>query len=206
LYRDRRDAGVQLAERLASVQLHQPVVLAVPRGGVEVGREVARALGAELDLALVRKLRHPMQPELAIGAVGEGGTVVIDDRTAAGVDRDALQREIETRQGELGERSDLYRQAKSSVDIADRDALLVDDGVATGSTMQAAVEVTRRRGARRVIVALPVAPPQAVDRLKESADEVVCLMAPSDFAAVGQFYQQFDQVDDDEVVQTLRET
>jgi len=206
MFQDRRDAGRRLGERLADMHFERPVVLAIPRGGVEVGVETARAINAELDVALVRKLRHPAQPELAIGAVGEEGEPYVNERTAVGLDREAIDHEVRQRREELQERSSRYREAKSVASLEGRDAILVDDGVATGSTMEAALRVTRARGPRRVIVALPVAPPAAVDRLSGEADEVVCLDAPESFAAVGQFYERFDQTTDEQVVQLLHES
>lgn len=205
MFTDRAAAGRALAEALSGRSLTRPIVLAAPRGGVPVGAEIARALRCELDVVLVRKLRHPWQEELAVGAIGEASAIVLNERIAKSVDRESLKREIERQCVELAARSERYRAIRPAADLTGRDVILVDDGVATGATMQAAIDVVRQRGAGRILVALPVAPADTLDRLKRAADEVVCLEAPTVFQSVAQFYETFSQTSDDEVVALLRE-
>jgi predicted phosphoribosyltransferase len=183
------------------------VVLGVPRGGVVVAAEVARALGAELDIAVPRKLRAPHNPELAVGAVAEDGSVYVDERvaTSLGVPPEYLQQEAAWQLEEIRRRLEAYRQGRPACELAGRTVVLVDDGIATGSTMVAAVRSVRRRGAARVVVAVPVAPPEAVRRLRVEGCEVVCAREDPLFVAVGQFYEDFTQVSDEEVQALLRE-
>ncbi|MFF0450001.1 phosphoribosyltransferase family protein [Streptomyces sp. NPDC004609] len=204
-FEDRRDAGWQLAARLEHLKGTGVVVLGLPRGGVPVAAEVAETLGAPLDVCLVRKLGVPYQPELGMGAIGEGGVRVINDemvRTArvtqeelAGVE--AREREI------LESRARQYRGGRAPAGLADRTVLIVDDGVATGSTARAACRIARARGAARIVLAVPVAPRDWAVRLGSDADELVCPHTPRDFHAVGQFYADFSQTDDEEVVACL---
>ncbi|WP_405682280.1 phosphoribosyltransferase family protein [Streptomyces sp. NBC_00057] len=207
-FMDRRDAGRQLAARLAHLKGAEVVVLGLPRGGVPVAAEVAEALGAPLDVCLVRKLGVPFQPELGMGAIGEGGVRVINDdvvRTAH-ITPDELA-EVEAREREVLERrAQRYRGGWEPIGLEGRTVLVVDDGVATGSTARAACRVARARGAARIVLAVPVAPHDWIARLGEEADELICLHAPRNFFAVGQFYTiDFCQVDDDEVVACLEE-
>lgn len=210
MFRDRRHAGAVLGEL---VRRHLPpdggavVVLGVPRGGVVVAAEVARALGAELDIAVPRKLRAPHNPELAVGAVAEDGSVYVDERvaTSLGVPPEYLQQEAAWQLEEIRRRLEAYRQGRPACELAGRTVVLVDDGIATGSTMVAAVRSVRRRGAARVVVAVPVAPPEAVRRLRVEGCEVVCAREDPLFVAVGQFYEDFTQVSDEEVQALLRE-
>jgi predicted phosphoribosyltransferase len=183
------------------------VVLGVPRGGVVVAAEVARALGAGLDIAVPRKLRAPHNPELAVGAVAEDGSVYVDERvaTSLGVPPEYLQQEAAWQLEEIRRRLEAYRQGRPACELAGRTAVLVDDGIATGSTMVAAVRSVRHRGAARVVVAVPVAPPEAVRRLRVEGCEVVCAREDPLFVAVGQFYEDFTQVSDEEVQALLRE-
>ncbi len=203
-FRDRSDAGRRLAVLLSERGLDHPLVLAVPRGGVAVAAPIAERLAGELDVALVKKLRHPDQPELAIGAVGEDGDVVLNRSAAEEVGAEYLEREREERLRELREQSRAIRDVRPAADIAGRDVILVDDGAATGSSIMAAAEVVQRRGPRRLLIALPVAPPSVVRRLAAVADDVVCALAPPVLYAVGQFYDRFDQVEDAEVVRLLQ--
>ncbi|WP_415947174.1 phosphoribosyltransferase family protein [Streptomyces sp. KLOTTS4A1] len=206
-FMDRRDAGRQLADRLAHFEGSEVVVLGMPRGGVPVAAEVAGALGAPLDVCLVRKLGVPYQPELGMGAIGEGGVRVINDDVvrAAQVTADELSR-VEARERDVLERrARRYRGGRAPVAIEGRAVLLVDDGVATGSTARAACRIARARGAARIVLAVPVAPHDWTARLGGDADEFVCLHSPRNFHAVGQFYIDFSQTDDDEVVACLQE-
>ncbi|MFE7812276.1 phosphoribosyltransferase family protein [Streptomyces sp. NPDC057433] len=206
-FRDRRDAGRQLAARLGHLKGTEVVVLGLPRGGVPVAAEVAEALGAPLDVCLVRKLGVPFQPELGMGAIGEGGVRVINDdvvRTAR-VAPDELTR-VEAREGEVLEnRARRYRGGREPVGTEGRTVVVVDDGVATGSTARAACRIARARGAARIVLAVPVAPHDWASRLGGDADELVCPHTPWDFSAIGQFYSDFSQTDDDEVVACLEE-
>jgi len=209
---DRADAGRQLADRLAD-QLTRSgdlagadvVVVGLPRGGVPVAFEVARALGAPLDVIVVRKLGVPVQPELAMGAVGEGGTRVLDDDVLRG----ARVTEAELRAGEAAARHELetraltFRAVRPRVDLAGRIVVIVDDGMATGSTARAACQVARAAGAARIVLAVPVAPADAAARLGPDADEVVVVTSQPRFHAVGQAYVDFRQVTDHEVVELL---
>lgn len=203
-FHDRTHAGRLLAERLAGLHFNDPVVLAVPCGGLAVGGAIAQALHAELDVLLVRKLRHPLQPELAIGAVGEGAEPILNERACRGLDRHTIECEIVRREREVKERLACFRSIRPAATLHDRDVILVDDGVATGATIEAAVEIVQRRRPGRLIVALPVAPAACLDRLGELADEVVCLEAPEDFSAVGQFYTEFTQMDNETACDLLR--
>ncbi|MGW2085164.1 phosphoribosyltransferase family protein [Streptomyces sp. NPDC001880] len=205
-FMDRRDAGRQLAARLAYLKGAEVVVLGLPRGGVPVAAEVAEALGAPLDVCLVRKLGVPVQPELGMGAIGEGGVRVINDdvvRTAH-ITPDELA-EVEAREREVLEsRARRYRGGREPIGLEGRRVLMIDDGVATGSTARAACRVARARGAARIVLAVPVAPHDWTARLGEEADELICLHTTRDFFAVGQFYRiGFSQADDDEVVACL---
>ncbi|MEU3175871.1 phosphoribosyltransferase family protein, partial [Streptomyces sp. NPDC007000] len=204
-FRDRRDAGRQLAARLGHLKGTEVVVLGLPRGGVPVAAEVAEALGAPLDVCLVRKLGVPFQPELGMGAIGEGGVRVINDdvvRTAR-VAPDELTR-VEAREGEVLEnRARRYRGGREPVGTEGRTVVVVDDGVATGSTARAACRIARARGAARIVLAVPVAPHDWASRLGGDADELVCPHTPWDFSAIGQFYSGFFQTGDDEVVACL---
>lgn len=205
-FRDRQDAGRQLAEELDHLRDEDPVVLALPRGGVPVAAEVADRLDAPMDVLVVRKLGLPRQPELGVGAVGEGGATVhnrdlLDQLGLRPEDLDAVVTRETT---EVQRRIDRYRGDRAAVDVADRTAIVVDDGIATGSTVRAAVEVLQQRGAARVVVAVPVGPTPAIDDLRSLADEVVCLSSPTPFQAVGPHYDDFHQVSDDEVVAGLQ--
>ncbi|MGW2744113.1 phosphoribosyltransferase family protein [Streptomyces sp. NPDC001450] len=204
---DRRDAGRQLAARLKHLKGSDIVVLGLPRGGVPVAAEVAQALGAPLDVCLVRKLGVPFQPELGMGAIGEDGVRVINDEVvrAARVTPDELA-EVEAREREVLEsRARRYRGERETLWLEGRTVLVVDDGVATGSTARAACWIARARGAARIVLAVPVGPHDWTARLGADADELVCLHTPWNFYAIGQFYADFSQTDDDEVVACLEE-
>lgn len=206
-FNDRREAGGVLAESLRKYAGRDDVlVLALPRGGVPVAHEVAAALGAALDLFLVRKLGTPGHRELAMGAIASGGVRVLNQDVVrwygiTSADIEAVARE---EQRELERREVAYREGRDSVPVDGRIVILIDDGLATGSTMRAAVEAVRLRKPKRVIVAVPVGAPQTCDELSTIADEVVCARKPEPFAAVGQWYLDFDQTTDDEVRELLR--
>lgn len=206
IFPNRCAAGRELGARIASLHVSDPVVLALPRGGVPVGYEVAHLLGAPLDVLVVRKVGAPDQPELAIGAVGTGGVTVADDETMAlvGVGREYFEAAARRERLEVERREQMFREGRSPLDLHGHAAVLVDDGLATGSTMLAAVDVARKLGAARVIVAVPVGARQACERLAGRADQVVCLATPEPFGAVGYWYGDFTQTEDAEVRQLLR--
>lgn len=205
LFTDRTDAGQRLAEALRHLAGEEPIVLGLPRGGVPVAFQVARALKAPLDVIVVRKLGVPYQRELGFGAIGEGGVRVIsDDIVRRGrldqADVDSVERAEEA---ELVRKAHRFREGRPRLNLEGRTAIVVDDGIATGSTAAAACEVVRAQGAARVVLAVPVAPPDAAERLRTKADEFVCLSTPFGFAAVGEWYRDFSQTPDDEVVSLL---
>jgi putative phosphoribosyl transferase len=204
IFTDRREAGERLADDLLSLQEEDPVVLAIPRGGVEVGLAVARVLGAPLDVVIPRKVGAPGNPELGLGAVAED-VEVLDQRLIEllGVSDEYLRAEIQQQHEEIRRRSEAYRAGRPAVVLRGRTAIVVDDGVATGGTAAAALRSVRKRGAKRVVLAVPVAPPDAVKRLQEEADEVRALATPEPFFAVGQWYANFPQVSDERVVELL---
>jgi putative phosphoribosyl transferase len=206
LFSDRREAGQSLAEDLRWLEQEDPVVLAIPRGGVEVGLAVARVLGAPLDVVIPRKVGAPGNPELGLGAVAED-VEVLDQRLIEllGVSDEYLRAEIERQHEEIRRRSEAYRAGRPPVVVRGRTAIVVDDGVATGGTAAAALRSVRKRGASRVVLAVPVAPPDAVKRLREEADEVRALATPEPFFAVGQWYAHFPQVSDQKVIELLTE-
>ncbi|RTH06794.1 phosphoribosyl transferase [Thermus scotoductus] len=197
-FRDRRHAGALLVEALKPLGLERPVVLGIPRGGVVVADEVAKGLGGELDVALVRKIGAPGNPEFALGAVGEKGGMVLKPYALQYADQSYLEREAARQKDVIRKRAERYRKVRPKVPLAGRDVVLVDDGIATGSTMEAALAVVLSEKPRRVVVAVPVASPEAVERLKDQA-EVVVLSTPPDFAAVGAYYMDFGEVTDEEV-------
>lgn len=206
VFDDRVDAGRQLAKRLESFRGQNIVVLGLPRGGVPVAFEVAKALAAPLDVLVVRKLGVPFQPELAFGAIGEGGEVrVINDAVVreAGLSRDDIDAVESEQRAELQRRSDRFRGGRGRISLTGRIAVIVDDGVATGATAKAACQVVRAQGASRVVLAVPIGPDDVVARFAGYADEVVCLHTPEFFFAVGQGYRHFTQTSDDEVVALL---
>jgi putative phosphoribosyl transferase len=205
-FRDRADAGRRLAAQLAGYRGRPDVlVLALPRGGVPVAAEVADALGAPLDVFLVRKVGVPYHRELAMGAIAEGDTTVLNDdvvRTLR-IPRAEIDRVVAEEQGELVRRQRLYRGTSPLPNAAHRTAILIDDGLATGSTMEAAVVALRKLDASRVVVAVPVGARESCARLRRMADEVVCLATPKPFEAVGLWYEDFSETTDDDVQRLL---
>ncbi|MCC6740285.1 MAG: phosphoribosyltransferase [Planctomycetia bacterium] len=202
-FRDRQDAGRQLAEELARLGYSGSLVLGIPRGGVPVAREVAEALGGVLGVVVARKIRAPGQPELAIGAVAADGACWINRRIAAyaGADQAWLDAETRRQQAEAARREKAFNGARAA--MKGRDVIIVDDGIATGATAIVACRSARRAGAKRVVLAVPVGPPESVRTMKTEADVVVCLLQDEAFQAVGQYYDDFEQVEDAEVTATL---
>lgn len=207
MFRDRTEAGRRLAERLQHLRDRDPVVLALPRGGVPVGFEIASALGCPLDVVLVRKIGAPHQPELALGAVvdGEQAETVINEDVAAsvGASEDYIEQATRRELEEIERRRQLYRGERPRAEVAGRTAIVVDDGIATGATMRAALIAIRRAGPAHLVLAAPVAPPDTIEKLAREVDEVVCLATPWLFFAIGRFYDDFHQVSDQEVIDLL---
>ena len=203
--RDRTEAGVRLAERVDRYRDERPVVIALPRGGVPVAFEIARRLRAPLDVLIVRKIGAPGNPEYGLGALVEDGTRYLDDRRVreAGYTRHDLDRTIATELEEVRRRAREYRRGRPPLEVQDRCVILVDDGVATGGTVRAAIRSVRSRHPRRLLVALGVCPPDTLRELRAEADEVVALIVPESFFAVGEWYSRFDQVSDAEVLRLL---
>lgn len=204
-FADRRDAGRRLAARLAALAEERPLVLGLPRGGVPVAEQVAAALGVPLEILAVRKLGAPHNPEYGIGAIAEGGTKVFDREALAllEVDGAELARIVEREAAELRRRVEAYRGNREAASPRDRTVVVVDDGVATGATDTAALREVRRHRPHRLILAVPVGPPDSLARLREEADEVVWLIAPPRLQGVGQWYADFGQVSDAEVISAL---
>jgi putative phosphoribosyl transferase len=204
MFRDRTDAGEQLAQALIGYKGKPVVVYALPRGGVVLAVEIARALDAPLDLIVVRKIGHPLSPEYAIGAVAEDGYVVTNPAETATLDAHWIERAASAELKEAQRRRALFMRGRSPVAVKDKIAIIVDDGLATGLTMQAAIHEIRNRGPREVVVAVPVGAAETVDRLRQEVDRLVVLYVPSGlFGAVGAFYSRFDQVSDEEVVMLM---
>jgi len=206
-FRNRADAGRQLAAALAAYKNERPVALALPRGGVPVAAEVAAALGAPLDLVLVRKLGVPFQPELAMGAVVDGAAPIIvrneDVIRLTGVSEAELQAVCADELVEIERRRERYLGTRPRVDVAGRVAIVIDDGIATGATTRAALRALRLRGPKKLILAVPVAPTETLVAMRDEADEVVCLEDYDDFGAIGFFYSDFRQTSDSEVIAAL---
>jgi putative phosphoribosyl transferase len=206
-YEDRRDAGRRLAARLAHLKDRRPVVLALPRGGVAVGFEIAVALAAPLDIVLVRKIGVPWQPELALGAVTDGAApdIFIDRELATqlGVPESYIERETERQLREVERRRNSYCAGRPAIAVEGRTAIVVDDGIATGATMRVALQAVRRRGPARLVLAAPVAPADMPTKFGDAADEIVCLDMPAVFGAIGFFYRDFHQMSDNEVTELL---
>lgn len=207
VFRDRGDAGHRLGEYLKGHRFHDPLVLAIPRGGVVTGFALAHELQAELDVVLARKLRAPFNPEYAIGAVTEDGRTTINpearrDCAAMG---EELEKERKYQLAEIARRKKLIRAIRPAARVTGRSVIVTDDGIATGSTMIAALQATRSQAPRELIVAVPVAAPDRLEDVRRYCDEAVCLLVPDDLHAVGQYYDRFDPVEDAEVARLLRE-
>jgi putative phosphoribosyl transferase len=207
VFRDRADAGGRLADRLAHLKDRMPVVLALPRGGVAIGVAIARRLDAPLDIVLVRKIGVPWQPELALGAVSDGGTpeIFIDERMvkALAVPEDYVRGETARQLAELERRRQIYCGDRPPVAVEGRTAIVVDDGIATGATMRVALRAVRRRRPAHLVLAAPVAAPETLAALGAEADEAVCVEAPAGLAAIGFYYEDFHQMSDAEVTELL---
>lgn len=206
IFRDRDQAGEELAKALEPYRGKKPVVLAIPRGGIVVGYHVAAHLGCPLDIVVPRKIGAPFNPEFAIGAVAEDGSVLLDEGAISSlrVPQSYIHSKIEEEVKEIKRRISTYRSGRPEVSLKGRTAIVVDDGIATGATMRVAVKFVKSKQPMAVVVATPVAPREVIQLLKEEADDVVCLATPEPFFAIGQFYEKFEQLDDYDVIELLK--
>ncbi|MGQ9722054.1 MAG: phosphoribosyltransferase [Candidatus Jordarchaeum sp.] len=206
MFRDRVDAGKKLAKELLEYKGTNPVVLAIPRGGVVVGYEVAKELAVPLDIVVPRKIPAPHNPELGIGAVAQDGTIIIDPEIKKYVSfsEEYVQEEAERQIKEIERRTKAYRGDREPISVEKRVVILVDDGLATGVTMRAAIRSIRKKNPQKIVVAVPVGPPSTVKKIEEEADEVISLVIYEPFEAVGQFYSDFSQTSDSEVISLLQ--
>src|SRR5215217_1176944 len=204
-FKDREDAGRQLAQRLDRHRNEDPIVLALPRGGVPVGYEISHILRAPLDVFIARKLGAPERPELGIGAVAQGGVRILNTRTvrALGITKEYIESVTERETAEIGRRLRLLRGARPEPEVRERTVILVDDGLATGATALAAIRALRRRAPRRLILAVPVCAAQTAEAIGPQVDELACIETPSDLIAISLWYRNFHQVPDEEVVELL---
>ena len=205
-FKDREDAGQRLAERLKDYRDQEPIVLALPRGGVPVGYEISRSLGAPLDVILARKLGAPGQPEFGIGAVAQGGLRVLNERAVRelGIEEEYLERAVAREMAEIERRLRLLRGDRPEPEVQGRTAILVDDGLATGVTARAAIEALRASNPLRVVLAVPVCAAQTAELLRPEVDDLACLQVSSNLRAIGLWYENFEQVPDEEVIKLLR--
>ena len=205
MFKDRLDAARQLSKALKKYEGQNPLILAIPRGAVPMGAWIADFLHGQMDVVLVRKLRAPSQPEVAIGAVDETGRAYLSPCAATlGIDPQYVKDEIKLQMQTLKARRRQYSQIRAPIPVQGRVVIVVDDGLATGATMMSALKAVRQHHPQRLVCAIPVASPDALAQIKPLADETVCLHAPEDFMAVAQFYQQFPQVDDAQVMASLQ--
>jgi len=209
LFKNRVEAGQKLAETLGKFKdAKDTIILSLPRGGVVVGYEVARALNLPLDIVVPRKIGAPGNPEFAIGAITEQGVGIFEEMAigAYGITESYLQNEIKKEKAEAKRRLKLYRDARLPLDLKNKTVILVDDGLATGLTMRAAIKTVKKLGANKIIVTVPVTSPEAAELVKKEVDEIIYLEAPAFFGAVGSFYEEFGQTTDEEVIELLKKS
>ncbi len=205
MFRNRAEAARKLAAALSAYMGRKPLVLAIPRGAVPMARILADELGGDLDVVLVRKLRAPGNPEFALGSIDESGWAYLAEHARHYASEDYLEKEKQAQLETIRQRRAQYTPVHPPIDPKGRIVIVVDDGLATGSTMISALHALRARGAEKVVCAVPVSPPDTLEKVRQYADETVCLLAPPNFYAVGQFYGDFPQVDDSEVIAILAE-
>jgi putative phosphoribosyl transferase len=207
MFKDRTEVGKLLAERISRMNLKKPIVLAIPRGGVPVAKEIALAIRAPLDLVITRKIGYPGQPEFAIGAVTQEGELILDQQTikSMAVREEYLKQEAEAQTREIRSRLERYRGKRPYPDLGGRDVIIVDDGIATGNTVLAAIDSVKRKKPQSITLAVGVAPRESIHKLSTKVDSIVCLDTPEPFYAIGEFYESFEQVEDDEVKQIMSE-
>jgi putative phosphoribosyl transferase len=207
-FRNRAAAALELAEKLKSCDLHQPVVLAIPWGGVVVGAVVARELNAELDVVLCRRLRSPGHPELTLGAISEDGQVYLNPlvQPVSGAAEDYMAEEQRRQMAAIARGKKLFRDVHHRVPITGRSVIVTDDGIASGSTMMAVLQVVKAQNPRELIVAVPVAPPARLDKVRQMCDQAICLHNPDEFWTIGDFYQDFPRIEDQQVIELLQES
>ncbi|MBD3790289.1 MAG: phosphoribosyltransferase [Campylobacterales bacterium] len=203
MFKDRQDAGKELASKLQSYKGQNVLVLAIPRGGVELGYEIAKALGCDFSLIICRKLPYPHNPESGFGAIAEDGSVYINDAAAAYVSDHEIEQIIEEQQHEIQRRIKTLREGKSLPSLKGRIVILVDDGIAMGSTMHTAVTMCRNNGAEKIVIAVPVAGHHAIKKFSQMADDLIVLESPANFYAVAQVYENWYDVSDEEVLQLM---
>lgn len=206
IFRDRKQAGEQLARDLEKYKGKETVVLAIPRGGVVVGAEVVRVLGCPLDVIVIRKIGAPGNPEFAIGAIGPNDQIFLDQKIVAryNISKEYINTEVGRQGLEMERRERVYREGKAPLDLVNKTVILVDDGIATGADVRVAIKSVKCQRPKKLILAVPVGPKETIEVLRKEVDELVCLVTPEVFYAVGQFYQEFGQTTDEEVVEILR--
>lgn len=204
-FKNRIEAGQRLAEKLMKYKDENPVVLALPRGGVVLGKEIAKALDCPLDLVITRKIGHPMSPEYAIGAITVGGETILNEEETSRVDQEWLRNEKETQQEEAKRRQKAYLENRKPIELKNKTAIIVDDGIATGLTMRAAIKEVQMKNPAKTVVAVPVTPIDAYEKISKDVDEFVALSVPDYFlGAIGSYYEDFRQVGDDEVIAIMQ--
>lgn len=200
MFQDRMDAAIQLAEALKKYKNEEGVVLAIPRGGVPIAFVIAKELGWPLDVILIKKIGYPLNPEFAIGAVSMQGRII---NKSIDVDKEYIESETLKIREMLKERYHKYMGDRKPADLTGKTVIIVDDGIATGQTVQASVDIAKAVNAGKIVIAVPVGPPDTIEKFRQQVDEVICLETPEEFYAVGQFYRNFEQTDDEEVIAYL---
>lgn len=208
IFKNRQEAGQQLAEKLTKYAKDKPIVVALPRGGVVLGYEVAKKLKAPLDILVARKIGAPLHPEFGIGAIAPNGIFILntDLIKSFGITESELKKVIKTQTKEMTRRVELYRQDLPLIDLKNRTVIVIDDGLATGVTTQAAILSIKQMSPKKIILAVPISPPDTANKFRKKVDEFLCLLEPAGFYAVGAYYEDFEQVTDDEVISLIRKS